>query len=84
MKTTESRQTRNRLSLAKSYTSYSRPYGNDIDVLDTDEDVVMQQIDLLDTDEDIVMHYYNNSITRNKIGMLVQNRRKAEAKRKRA
>jgi hypothetical protein len=79
MKTTE-----NRLSPARNYTAYSPSYGKDIDVLDTDEDVVMQQIDLLDTDEDIVMHYYNNSITRNKIGMLVQNRRKAEAKRRRA
>lgn len=72
MKQTKSKTaTRNNTRLAPINRYLSYPYRYDeVDVLDTDEDRVMnyyhvlQPVDVLDTDEDVLLQYYKHSLTR--------------------
>jgi len=57
---------------------------DDIDVLDTDEDVILHKADILDTDEDLVMEILTRSTINSKTSQSTQNRRRAEARNKRA
>ena len=70
MKQTKSKTaTRNnsRLAPINRYLTYPSRY-DEVDVLDTDEDRVMnnyhtlEPVDVLDTDEDMIMQYYKHSL----------------------
>ena len=68
MKQTKSKTaTSSRLSPINRYLTYPSRY-DEIDVLDTDEDRVMnnyhalEPVDVLDTDEDVIMQYYKHNL----------------------
>ena len=59
----------NRLAPINRYLTYPSRY-DEVDVLDTDEDRVMnyyhalEPVDILDTDEDVIMQYYKHSLNK--------------------
>jgi len=61
--------TRNRLAPINRYLTYPSRH-DEVDVLDTDEDRVMnyyhvlEPVDVLDTDEDMIMQYYKHSLNK--------------------
>ena len=68
MKQTKSKTaTRNRLAPINRYLTYPSRH-DEVDVLDTDEDRVMnyyqalEPVDVLDTDEDVLLQYYKHSL----------------------
>ncbi len=72
MKQTKSKtatRNNNRLAPINRYLTYPSRH-DEVDVLDTDEDRVMnyyhvlEPADVLDTDEDVIMQYYKHSLTR--------------------
>ncbi len=72
MKQTKSKtatRNNNRLAPINRYLTYPSRH-DEVDVLDTDEDRVMnyyhvlEPVDVLDTDEDVIMQYYKHSLTR--------------------
>ena len=72
MKQTKSKtatRNNNRLAPINRYLTYPSRY-DEIDVLDTDEDRVMnyyhalEPVDVLDTDEDMIMQYYKHSLNK--------------------
>jgi hypothetical protein len=72
MKQTKSKtatRNNNRLAPLNRYLTYPSRH-DEVDVLDTDEDRVMnyyhelEPVDILDTDEDIVLQYYKHSLNK--------------------